>query len=160
MLRDVVQRLLHDAVEVNRNLAVQFARRPRLLVVHFDPRLFLEAGQILIHRAFEADFVQDHGVQRVRESAHFFERGLYDLLHLAQVRAERVGGLQAPAGALQHGSHGGQNLAEIVVQVAGDGAEGAFLHGDQLLRQLAAAGRKGGHFLEQPAVVIAPGRGW
>ena len=61
---------------------------------------------------------------------------------------------QAPSGALQHGPDGGENLAEIVVQVARDGAEGALLHGDQLLRQFAAAGRKRGHFLKQAPVVI------
>src|ERR1035441_743447 len=154
MLGDIVQRLLHDAVEVDGDGAVEFARRAGLLVVYLNARLFLVAGQILIHRAFESHFVQDHRMQRVRQGAHFLERGLHDLLHLAQIGAQRVGVRQSPAGALQHGSDRREDLAKIVVQVAGDGAEGAFLHGDQLLRQLAAPRRKLRHLLKHAPVIL------
>src|ERR1035441_1398573 len=154
MLGDIVQRLLHDAVEVDGDRAVQFARRAGLLVVYLNARLFLEAGQILIHRAFESHFVQDHRMQRVRQGAHLLERGLHDLLHLAQIGAQRVGVAKSPAGALQHGSARRQNLPEIVVQVAGDGAEGVFLHGDQLLRQLAAPRRELRHLFKHAPVIL------
>ena len=40
------------------------------------------------------------------------------------------------------------------MQVAGDGAEGVLLHGDQLLRQFAAPRRERRHFLEQAAIVL------
>src|ERR1035441_2715368 len=154
MLGDIVQRLLHDAVEVDGDRAVEFARRAGLLVVYLNTRLFLKAGQVLIHRAFESDFVQDHRMQRVRQGAHLLERGLHDFLHLAHIGAQRGGVAEAPAGALQHGSDRRQDLAEIIVQVAGDGAEGAFLHGDQLLRQLAAPRRKLRHLLKHAPVIL------
>src|ERR1035441_751306 len=154
MLGDIVQRLLHDAVEVDGDRAVEFARRAGLLVVYLNTRLFLKAGQVLIHRAFESDFVQDHRMQRVRQGAHLLERGLHDFLHLAQIGAQRVGVAKSPACALQHGSDRREDLAEIVVQVAGDGAEGVFLHGDQLLRQLAAPRRKLRHLLKHTPVIL------
>ena len=86
-------------------------------------------------------------MQRMRQGAHFLERGLHDLLHFAQIGAQRSRSrADAPAGALQHGADRGEDLAEIVVQFARDGAEGVFLHGDQLLRQFAAPLRKRRHF--------------
>ena len=43
------------------------------------------------------------------------------------------------AGAAQHDSHSGQNLAELIVKFAGDVAQGGLLRGDQFLSQFAAA---------------------
>src|ERR1017187_5071640 len=154
MLGDIVQRLLHDAIEVDGDGAVEFARLAGLLVVYLNARLFLVAGQILIHRSFESDFIQDHRMQRVREGAHLVERGLHDFLDLAQIGAQRVGVRKSTAGALQHGSDRREDLAEIVVQVARDGAECVFLHGDQLLRQLAAPRREFRHLLKQAPVIL------
>src|SRR5450759_4952038 len=154
MLGDIVQRLLHDAVEVDGDGAVEFAGRAGLLVVYLNAGLFPEAGQVLIQRAFESDFVEDHRMQRVRQGAHLVESRLHDLLNLAQIGAQRAGVGKAPAGALQHGADGREDLAEIVVQVAGDGAEGVFLHGDQLLRQLAAPRREHRHLFKHAPVVL------
>src|SRR5450759_2467562 len=113
MLGDIVQRLLHDAVEVDGDGAVEFAGRAGLLVVYLNARLFPEAGQVLIQRAFESDFVQDHRMQRVRQGAHLVESRLHDLLNLAQIGAQRVGVGQPPAGALQHGADGREDLAPV-----------------------------------------------
>src|ERR1035437_3901706 len=89
MLGDVVQGLLHDAIEVDGDGAVEFACHAGLLVVYLNARLLPEGGQVLIQRAFEPDFVQDHRMQRVRQSAHLVESGLHDFLYLAQIGAQR-----------------------------------------------------------------------
>src|SRR5664280_658530 len=54
VLGDVVEGLLHDAIEVDGDGAVEFPRRAGFFVVHLNTRLFLEAGQILIQCAFES----------------------------------------------------------------------------------------------------------
>src|ERR1019366_2779291 len=60
MLGDVVERLLHYTVQVDGDLAVQFTCFAGLFVVYLNARLLLETGQVLIQRAFESDFVQNH----------------------------------------------------------------------------------------------------
>src|SRR6266567_230186 len=55
MSRDIVQSLLHDAIEVDCNAAVEFADRADLFVAYLNASLFLKARQVLIERAFEPD---------------------------------------------------------------------------------------------------------
>ena len=59
---------------------------------------------------------------------------------LAQIRAHGIGILrQAPSRALEHASDRGQDLSEIVMQLAGNGSKGILLHGNKLPGQFAAA---------------------
>src|SRR5205807_1907886 len=88
MARDVVQRFLHDAIQMDGDAAIQWPAGPRLFTVYRDARLLLKTGKVLIHGALESDLVENHGMERVGKAANLFERDLYDALNLAQVGAQ------------------------------------------------------------------------
>src|SRR5471032_3312208 len=155
MLGDIVERFLHHTIEVDCDAAVQFPAGARFLVLYRNAGLLLETRQILTERALKSDFVEDHGMERVGQRTNFVQRGLNDLLHLAQIGAQRIRILrQAFSSALQHGSDRRQDLAEIIVKVAGNRAECILLHGNQLPGQFAATRGKDGNLFEQTAVVV------
>ena len=84
--------------------------------MHGDAGLFFEGRQVDVDGAFEAGIVEYHRVQRLGKRPDFFQRGLGHLLNLAQVLFVDAGfGRSTPLGARQHGSDGGENLAELVV---------------------------------------------
>src|SRR5436189_94210 len=73
------------------------------------------------------------------EAAHVVERGLRDFGDLAQLGAQRRSLRRLPAGAAQHRSDRGQDLAELVVELARDLAQRRLARRNQLLRQLVTA---------------------
>ena len=77
---------------------------------------------------------------------------LRDLADLAQVGSQRRALRRLLAGAAEHRADRGQDLAELVVQLARDLAQRRLARGDQLLRQLAPLVRERGEPREQPAV--------
>ena len=81
-------------------------------------------------------------MQRLRQAADVVERRLRDLADLAQLGPQRRAVRRVSAGAAEHRAHRGQDLAELVVQLARDLAQRRFARGDQLLRELAALVRQ------------------
>src|SRR5579863_9138817 len=94
-------------------------------------------------------------MQGLRQCADLVERGLHDAAYLFEILAQGwVQACDSPAGALQHGADGGEDLAEIVMQFARDISKSVFLNRDELLRQLAASLGERGYLFEQLAVVV------
>src|SRR6185312_7581135 len=159
---DVVQRLLDDAVQMDRNFLVRFVILAFSLIGDMKAGALPETREISRERAGKPGFVEHRWMQRLRERAHFFERGLHNFVDFAEFIGGRdVFARGAAAGALEHGSNGGQDLAEFVVQFARDGAEGALLRRDELLGEVAAAlGEhtalfgKVGDAVKQPPIVL------
>ena len=140
---------------MDRHTAVDLPAGPVLFILHRDAGLLLEGRQIDVDGALEAGIVQHHRVQGLRERSDLFERGLRHLLDLPQIGL--IGarfGRSAALRASQHGSDGGENLAELIVQLAREGAEGILLGGDQLLRQLAAEMGEIFHPIEHAPIVV------
>ncbi len=146
--RDVVERFLHHAVKVDGKLAVQLAALARPFLRDVDAGSFLETGEInLPWRSSRPASSSTTGCSAC-ESERTFSSVVCTISRIfSSERCVRMCAVRA----LEHGSDGGEDLAEIVVEFAGDRAERAFLHGDQLLRQFAApfrqrrnAGRTGG----------------
>ena len=81
MFGDIVQRFLHNAIEVNGHVAVQVLAASVLFVADADAGLFFETRQIQIQCAFQTGVVEHHGMQHLRQRANFVERGLHDVAH-------------------------------------------------------------------------------
>lgn len=152
---DIVESLLQHAVKMNRDIAVDVSAGTALLVSYCDSVLLFKSWEIDAERAFKSGVVEHHGMQRLRERADFVERGLHDVAHLFEVGSQSgIDGWNPASGALQHGANGGEDLAEFVMQFAGNVAEGVFLNRNQLLGQFAAALGESGHLIEHFAVVL------
>src|SRR5579871_5058320 len=78
-------------------------------------------------------------MESLREAAHIFKGPLHRLQDFLQIRAQRGAFGSVRAGSTEHGSHGGEDLAKLVVEFARDIAQRRLLHGDELLRELATA---------------------
>ena len=81
-------------------------------------------------------------MQRLRQPADVVERALRDLADFAQVASQRRPLGRVLAGAAEHRAHGGQDLPELVVQLARDLTERRLAGRDELLRELAPLVRK------------------
>src|SRR5262245_38966586 len=114
MPRHVVECLLQDTIEMDGDRAIELRRFTLGLVPDFHAQLLFEHGKMLVQGGAQTDLVQDDRVQRTRKSANLIERGLYDFANLLQLRGERT----LTFGALEHGADGGQNLAELIVQLS------------------------------------------
>lgn len=151
MARDIVQRFLQDAVEMNR-AAVERKSFAGLCIVNGDTRLFLRGGKIPAYRALEPRFFEHHGMESLRERADFVQRGLRDFGNFAQFGAERRIRRRVLFCAAQHRANGCQNLAEFVVQLSRNVAQGRFLGRDEFLGQLAALLGKRGKLREEAPI--------
>ena len=69
-------------------------------------------------------------MQGLREAANIFERGLGDVANFVEFGAERRIGGSVAFDAAEHGADGGEDLAELIVEFAGNVAERGFLGGD------------------------------
>ena len=128
---------------------------PVFLVSICDAGLLLEHRQILSQRRFQARLrPAPPGAAPAKARAPSPASTARSPAPPADPCAATHPARRAPSGALQHGADRRQNLAELVVQLARDGAERVLLHRDQLLRQLAAPLRKRRHLLEHPPVVL------
>ena len=111
MPRDVVQRFLQHAIDVNadghvdRRRQRRRARRRRAM-----PGLPLDRRQIPVDRALEARLLEDRRVQRLRQAAHVVERRLRDL---ADSRAARRAAASPPAPACRRG----RSIEPIAVRI-------------------------------------------
>ena len=141
MARDVVQRLLEHAVDVDADRAVH---RGRTASARTRPRCRAAArpSEVPLDRVLEPRLVEDRRMERLRQAADVVQRRLRQLADLAKLGAQRRALRRVRAGAAQHRSHRGQNLAELVVQLARDLVQRRFPRGDQLLRELAALRRQ------------------
>src|SRR5215472_2258650 len=84
MARHIVQRLLRNAVEMSRYLAVEFSNAAGLFKGDLDTCLPLESRQIRIERALQPDLIERYRVKSMRERPDLFERRLNNLAHLLQ----------------------------------------------------------------------------
>ena len=58
-----------------------------------DSGLFFYDGDVPVDRAFEAGFIEHHGMQGLREAANIFESGLGDVANFVKLGAQRgIGG--------------------------------------------------------------------
>ena len=79
------------------------------------------------------ELLEDRRVERLRQAAHVVERRLRDLADLAQVgRAAASPPGACLLGAAEHRAHGGQDLPELVVQLARDLPQRRLARRDQL----------------------------
>src|SRR5580765_106452 len=138
MARDIVQRLLDDAVDVNRRGASEREWVTGFFIGYGNARLSFYGGEIPGESGFEPGFVEHHGVERLRKAAHRVERVLSNFPYLAKVRAQRRIFGSVFFCAPEHGANRGQNLAELVMQFARDITQSRLLRCDELLRQVAA----------------------
>ena len=91
-------------------------------------------------------------MQRLGQPPDIVERRLGDLADLSKLGSQRRSLGRVTAGAAQHRSHRRQNLAEFVVELAGDLAQRGFTRGDHLPGDLAPLVRQQGQPCEERPV--------
>jgi len=89
MPADIVQALLHHAIEMHARTCFDGKRRAGFFIVNGKSRLPLHCWNVPVQRRLKPGFFQKHGMQRLREPAHFVQRGLRDFLNLFQIFAQR-----------------------------------------------------------------------
>ena len=122
------------------------------LVGHDEAELLLDGAEIPVERALEPQLLEDRRMQRLRQAAHVVQRPLGHLANLAQVGAQRRLGGRLLLGPAEHRSDGGQNLADLVVQLAREVPQRRLARRDELLRQLAPAVGERRELGEEPPV--------
>src|ERR1700677_3182064 len=138
MTGDVVQRLLQHSVNVNGRATVQSEGYAGLLVAYVNSGLLLYCGNVPVHGAFQAGFVEHDGMQRLREAADVVQGRLRDVADFAQIGVQGRAFGNAFFRASEQRADGGEDLAEFIVEFAGDRAQHGFLRGDQFLGEFAA----------------------
>ena len=138
MLRDVVQRFLHDPIHVYGGGPIDRDWRALALVRHAQTGLALHRRKIPVDGAFEAGLFEDRRVKRLRQAAHVGEHVLCDLGNFTQIGFQRRALRRVVSCSFQHRSHCRQHLTELVVQLAGDVPQRRLTSRDQFLRQLVA----------------------
>src|SRR5215469_8689152 len=108
-------------------------RLPLLLIGYGKAGLSFHGGDLPVESAFEPSLIEHDRVERLRAAANALERGLHGLKNFLQIGSERGAFWGMSAGAAEHGTDGGKNLAKLVVQFARDIAQGGLLSGNQLL---------------------------
>src|SRR5882724_12628789 len=84
MSRDVVQGLLHDAVDVNGGSARERKGIAGFFIGHGYAGLALDCGEVPAEGGFESGLIEHHRVQRLRKAADSVERVLSDLTYFAK----------------------------------------------------------------------------
>ena len=130
MAGDVVESFLEDAIDVDGGAGVHGIRVAGFFVGDVNAGLFFDDGNVPVNGAFEAGFIEHHGMQGLREAANIFESGLGDVANFVKLGAQRGIGGSVAFDAAEHGADGGEDLAELVVEFAGNVAESRFLCGD------------------------------
>src|SRR5579859_2580990 len=134
----IIQSFLQHAVNVDGRGAIQWKWSAGFFVTYRDTRLLFHGGNIPIHRVFESRFLQHDGMERLRKSADFVERGLRDIADFPEIRAEGRTLRRVFFRAIEHRADGREDLAELVMQFTGNVAQSRLLRGDQFLGKLAS----------------------
>src|SRR6266404_4446094 len=130
--------LLDEAgLEATLDWYIPTVERQTGIVVH-NPRLALHGRNIPIQCRLKPRFIQQHRMQRLRQPAHFRQRGLRDLLHFLQILPQYRIVWHFFALAAQQRPDRRQHLPKFIVQFARKMPQRGFLRRNQFLRQLAA----------------------
>ena len=108
-------------------VAVHCKRNSSFFIAYVNACLPFHQRQIPIECALETGFVEHHGMESLRQAAHFFKRALCDFADLAQLGSYFGAFRRLIAGPAQHSADCGQNLPKLIVQLAGDMAQCGFL---------------------------------
>src|ERR1043165_225725 len=102
---------------MNADSGVYGRRRSRSFVGHGESELLFDRGEIPVHRAFEAQFLENRGMKSLGKTANTIEGGLCDFPDLAQICTQRRSLGSVIAGSPEHRSDRRQNLTELVVEL-------------------------------------------
>jgi len=92
MPRQIIERFLEDAVNVNGTVLAQFPAEARFLQIDVDSGLALEYRKVPADGFFQTGVVENRGMQRLGQTAGLFERFLRGIANLVQIF--RKGGRQ------------------------------------------------------------------
>src|ERR1700690_688153 len=154
MAADIVQRFLKNAVDVHARAGFHRVAFRGFLVVKQKAGLPFHRWNIPIESAFEAGFFEQYRVERLRKTADIVQSGLSNLPDFLQVGMERRICGHIFGGAAQQRADRGEHLAEFIVELAGDVAQGQFLSRDEFLSELTTLGREFRNALEEPVAVM------
>ena len=127
MAGHVVESLLQHSIDVDRGISIHGKGRTGFQVAYVNPGLLFHGGNVPVQGAFQSGFVEHYRMERLREAAHLIERGLGDVAHFAQIGAQRRAFRKMVGGTGEQRANGGENLAELIMKFARDGAQGGFL---------------------------------
>src|ERR1017187_8308743 len=116
--RHVVQRFLHNAVNMHPGAPVHRKSRTLLLIGYGNPGLTFYGRNVPVERALEPGLVQHHGMQRLRQAANALQSTLHDLENFLQVRSQRRALGRVRPCAPQHRAYRSENLSKLVMQFA------------------------------------------
>src|SRR5713101_3533817 len=134
----IVQRFLQHAVNLHAGIVVYAERRSRFFVVQFKAGLPLHGGNIPVERAFEALFLEQHRMKRLRQAANIVQRSLRDFANFLQVFAQWRTLRHLFFHAAEQRTDRCQHLPEFIMQLARNVPQRGLLRGYQFLRQVAA----------------------
>src|ERR1700752_626590 len=119
-----------------------------------DAGLSFHHRKIPIDRAFEPGLVKHDGMERLRKTAYIFQCLLGNVANFVQFAADGGTFGRLLFGAAEQRADGDESLAEFVMKLPGNVAQGGLLSGDELAREFAALARKRCELLEKPAVRV------
>ncbi len=131
----IAQRLLDDAVDVDRAVLAHGIERTGGDEVGLDAGLLLELLDASLERARQAEVVEHARMQPLRSVTNAIERLLRDAADLLELGSEwRVGG-RVTAQPPEQRADRGQDLPEVVVELAGERALNVLLDPQHPLRE-------------------------
>ena len=153
MTRHVVQCFLQHTVHVNRDRVGDLPGRPAAFIRYGKPRSDVPPSaryQSMVPSRPASSRID--GCSVCDKPAHVVERRLRDLADLVELGLQRRTVGHMTAGTADHRSHRGQQLPELVVQLARDLAQRRFARFNQLTRELAALIGERRQLRKQPPV--------
>jgi len=118
---------------VDGRASIHRKRRPGFLVGYANSGLPFHHRQIPLNGLHKAGLVKHNGMERLRKTPYFLQRGLGDLANLKQIGTQLRSFLDLIASPPQHCAHCREDLTEVVVQLTRDMPQSGFLGGDQFL---------------------------
>src|ERR1700726_5215925 len=92
-------------------------RSARFFIVQRQPHLVRHSRNIPIECTLQSLLLEQHGVQRLRQSSNIVQRRLCDFPHFLQVLPQRRSIRRLPPQSSQQGTDRRQHLAKLVVQL-------------------------------------------